>query len=71
MKTGTVELFSNDKGYGFIRPDDDAADVFVHFTGIIMDGFKELRQGDRVEFESVTSSRHAGRVQAHNVSRIR
>lgn len=50
-QTGTVEFFKDDKGYGFIRPDGGGKDVFVHHSVIMMDGFKSLKRGDRVEFE--------------------
>ncbi len=48
---GTVEFFKDDKGFGFIRPDNGGNDVFVHHSSIQMDGFKTLKKGDRVEFE--------------------
>jgi cold shock protein len=50
-QTGVVEFFKDDKGYGFIRPDNGGKDVFVHHSVIQMDGFKSLKRGDRVEFE--------------------
>jgi CspA family cold shock protein len=52
-QTGTVEFFKDEKGFGFIRPDDGGKDVFVHHSAITMDGFRSLKQGDRVEYELV------------------
>jgi len=54
MATGTVKWFSSEKGYGFITPDDGSADVFVHFSAIEGEGYKNLEEGQKVEFE-VTS----------------
>ena len=50
MATGTVKWFSNDKGYGFITPDDGSKDLFVHFSNIIGSGFKTLKEGQAVTF---------------------
>lgn len=50
--TGTVKWFSNSKGYGFIGRD-EGSDVFVHYSAIIGDGYRTLREGDVVEFEIV------------------
>ncbi len=50
MAEGTVKWFSEKKGYGFIEQE-DGPDVFVHFSGIQGDGFKSLREGDRVTFD--------------------
>ena len=50
-KTGTVKWFNNQKGYGFIAPDDGSKDVFVHHSNIEGTGFKTLAEGAKVEFE--------------------
>lgn len=48
--TGTVKWFNGTKGYGFIAPDNGSEDVFVHFSAITMSGYRNLNEGDRVEF---------------------
>jgi len=52
MATGTVKWFNSEKGYGFIAPDDGSADLFAHFSAIAGDGFKELREDQKVEFDA-------------------
>ena len=51
MAQGTVKWFNGEKGYGFITPDDDTADVFVHFSAIQATGYRTLEENQRVEFE--------------------
>src|SRR5215472_3304702 len=51
MATGTVKWFNDAKGYGFITPDDGGEDLFAHFSAIQMNGFKTLKEGQKVSFE--------------------
>jgi CspA family cold shock protein len=52
MPTGTVKWFSDEKGFGFITPDDGQKDLFVHYTGIESDGYKSLPEGAKVSYEA-------------------
>lgn len=67
LMKGTVKWFNNQKGYGFIS-DEDGNDVFVHYSGLNMDGFKSLEEGAAVEFEVVDGSKGP---QATNVTIVR
>ncbi len=66
MNKGTVKWFNNQKGYGFIS-DEQGNDVFVHFSGLNMDGFKSLEEGQGVEFEVIQGDKGP---QATNVNLI-
>ncbi len=57
MATGTVKWFNESKGYGFITPSDGSPDVFVHYSAIQADGFKTLKEGQAVEFDSQDSAK--------------
>ena len=67
MNKGTVKWFNNQKGYGFISDEQDN-DVFVHYSGLNMDGFKSLEEGATVEFEVVEGAKGP---QATNVTVVK
>jgi CspA family cold shock protein len=52
MATGTVKWFSDDKGFGFITPDDQSADLFVHHSAIVGEGYRSLTEGAKVSYDS-------------------
>ena len=65
MPTGTVKFFNDDKGFGFITPENGGTDVFVHVSALQRGG--SLREGDKVSFE-VGQDRKTGKLKAENVS---
>ncbi|MFE9451757.1 cold-shock protein [Streptomyces sp. NPDC006739] len=67
MATGVVKWFNADKGFGFIQQDDAGPDVFVHFSAIQTNGFKELHEGEAVEYEVTQGPKGP---QAENVVRL-
>ena len=66
MKTGTVKWFNNAKGYGFILSDDTNEDLFAHYSVIEMDGYRTLRAGQSVQFDTKPSEKglHAINIRA-------
>lgn len=67
MKTGTVKWFNATKGFGFLACDEGGDDVFVHFSAILVDGFKTLEEGQKVEFEVENDPKNSGKLRAVNV----
>ncbi|HZU79086.1 MAG TPA: cold-shock protein [Acidimicrobiales bacterium] len=57
MAEGTVKWFNSTKGYGFVTPDDGSPDVFVHFSSIEGTGYRELAEGERVEYEATSGQK--------------
>ena len=66
MATGTVKWFSAEKGFGFITPEDGGADVFVHFSAITGEGFRNLEENQKVEYDLTQGQKgpQAGNVRA-------
>jgi len=67
MPQGTVKWFNDEKGYGFISPDEGGEDLFVHHTGIAGSGFKSLEEGAKVSYEATRGKKG---MQAENVSPV-
>jgi CspA family cold shock protein len=64
---GCVKWFNSSKGYGFLNVEGDSRDIFVHYSSISMDGYKTLREGEKVEFELVEGEKGP---QAKDVVRV-
>jgi CspA family cold shock protein len=67
MNSGTVKWFNAEKGYGFISNDDGGEDVFVHFSSIMVDGYKTLQEGQKVTFDVETDPKNSNKLRATNV----
>ena len=66
MPTGTVKWFNTQKGFGFIAPDQGGPDAFVHISAVERAGLRELREGQKLDFELV-SDRKSGKMSADNL----
>ena len=67
MDTGTVKWFNDRKGFGFITPDEGGDDLFVHHSNITGEGFRTLRDGDKVEYEAAEGKKG---MEATNVKAV-
>ncbi|WP_166848077.1 cold-shock protein [Isoptericola sp. BMS4] len=67
MTTGTVKWFNEEKGFGFIAPEDGTADVFAHYSAIAADGFRTLAENQKVEFDVTQGPKG---LQASNIRSI-
>jgi cold shock protein len=67
MAIGTVKFFNDQKGYGFIQPDDGGKDVFVHVSAVERSGMRGLVEGQKVSFE-VETDRRSGKPSAVNLA---
>ncbi|MCI8285086.1 MAG: cold-shock protein [Firmicutes bacterium] len=67
MKNGKVKWFNAEKGYGFVCDDSDGSDVFVHYSGILIDGFKTLYENQEVTFDTEPDPKNPDKLRAVNV----
>jgi CspA family cold shock protein len=67
MARGTVKMFKEEKGYGFISPEEGGEDLFVHYTAIEGEGYRSLEEGERVSYEPTRGRKGE---QAENVRRV-
>jgi CspA family cold shock protein len=67
METGTVKFYNDQKGYGFIQPDNGGKDVFVHATALQRSGMAGLAEGQKVSFET-GEDRRTGKIAVTNIS---
>ena len=67
MATGTVKWFNEQKGFGFVQPDDGSKDVFVHISAVEGAGLRTLKEGQKISFEIVTDKR-TGKSSAGNLT---
>ena len=70
MNNGTVKWFNAQKGYGFITNDESGEEVFVHFSGIVADGYKTLEEGQKVTFDTEQDPKNSKKLRAVNVVKL-
>lgn len=70
MAQGTVKWFNAEKGYGFIANEEGGDDVFVHFSAIVMEGYRRLKEGQKVSFETEPDPKNPEKLRAVNVQLV-
>ena len=70
MSQGTVKWFNSEKGYGFIAGDEGGDDVFVHYSAIKADGYRSLKEGQKVSYETETYPKNPNKLRAINVQAL-
>ena len=70
MSQGTVKWFNAEKGYGFIANEEGGEDVFVHFSAIVMDGYRRLKEGQKVSYETEADPKNPEKLRAVNVQAL-
>ena len=70
MSQGTVRWFNAGKGYGFIANDEGGDDVFVHFSAIVMEGYRRLKEGQKVSYETEADPKNPEKLRAINVQAL-
>jgi len=69
MTQGTVKFFNDQKGFGFIQPDDGGKDVFVHISAVERAGMRALKEGQKIAFD-VVADRRTGKSSAENLQAV-
>ena len=70
MSQGTVKWFNSEKGYGFIAGDEGGDDVFGHYSAIKADGYRSLKEGQKVSYETETDPKNPNKLRAINVQAL-
>ena len=70
MAQGTVKWFNAEKGYGFIAGDEGGDDVFVHFSAIVAEGYRRLKEGQKVSYETEPDPKNPETLRAVNVQAL-
>jgi CspA family cold shock protein len=69
LPTGIVKFFNNDKGFGFLQPDDGSTDTFVHISAVERSGLSSIREGQKVSWD-VVQDRRSGKAAAENIEAL-